>query len=285
MSDTAAPILVASDLSPRSDRAMQRAFRIGAAHNRKVIAFSVLDDAMPADIVKETHARAQARLARFAASLAKDNPYEVRTTIGDPTADVLTMIDKTGTDLLVIGSHRPRAFLGALRETTMQRIVRHTNCPVLLAQDTCDHDYDTVLLACDFSPACAAALGLARRLAPQAKIAPIHALHLPYSGFLGRSDQSKTELEAPFRTEAEAANVTWRVSQDLDADPQVSETEILIGSPYPVMRREAEHRPADLIAFGAHGRAGSARAILGSLASDLTSDPPCDLLIARPQPA
>ena len=38
----------------------------------------------------------------------------------------------------------------------------------------------------------------------------------------------------------------------------------------------------DLIAVGAHGRVGAARAILGSLATDLMRDPPCDLLIARP---
>lgn len=282
MSDTAPPILVASDLSPRSDRAMQRAFRIGAEQNRKVIAYSVLDDAMPADIVEDTHARAKARLTRFAASLAEDRPFEVRTTIGDPTADVLSMIDKTGTDLLVIGAHRPRAFLGGLRETTMQRIVRHTNCAVLLAQDICDHDYETVLLACDYSPACTAALHLACRIAPVARITPVHALHLPYSGILGRTDKQKNELESPFRSEADAADISWRAAQSLENVKQVGETEILIGSPYPTLRREAESRPADLIALGAHGRPGSRRSLLGSLATDLTRDPPCDLLVTRP---
>ena len=282
MIESDAPILVASDLSPRSDRAMRRAFRLGAQLDRKVIAYSVLDDAMPLDIVEETHARAKARLTRFADSLAEGRPCEVRTTIGDPTGDILKMVADTGASLLVMGAHRPRAFLGGLRETTMQRIVRNTQCTVLLAQDTCDHDYDTVLLACDFSPACSAALSLCQTFAPNGKIAPVHALHLPYSGFLGRNEKSKSELEAPFRSEAEAANENWRTAQNLDGHTQVGATEILIGSPYPTLRHEAEHRPADLIALGAHGRVGTTRAFLGSLASDLTRNPPCDLLIARP---
>ncbi|MBJ6373282.1 universal stress protein [Sedimentitalea arenosa] len=282
MPNSTAPILVASDMSSRSDRAMQRAFRLGAQMGRKVIAFSVLDDAMPMDILEETLERAQARLTRFADSLAGDHPHEAHAVIGDPTSDILAMIDKTGTDLLVLGAHRPRAFLGELRETTMQRIVRNTRCSVLLAQDTCDHDYDKIILACDFSPASTRALTLAHEIAPDAVFSPIHALHLPYSGILGRTAVAQADLDAPYRAEAEAADTEWRAGLPEKLAKLVPATEILPGSPYPVIRQEVESRGTDLIALGAHGRVGASRAILGSLASDLTRDPPCDLLITRP---
>jgi nucleotide-binding universal stress UspA family protein len=282
MSDPSSPILVASDLSPRADRAMQRAFRIGAQQNRKVIVFSVLDDAMPTDIIEDTHARAKVRLERFAASLAEGRPFEVHTCIGDPSTDILRMIQETGAGLLVMGVPRPRAFLKALRETTMQRIVRNTACAALLVMDTCDHDYDKVLLACDFSPACSSALRLARDLAPGAVITALHALHIPYSGMLGRSDAARNDLELPFQQEAQALDAAWRRNSDLASDAGIGDTEILVGSPYPTIRERAENLPADLIAVGAHGRVGSAPAFLGSLANDLIRNPPCDILVCRP---
>ena len=59
-------------------------------------------------------------------------------------------------------------------------------------------------------------------------------------------------------------------------------TEIVLGAPQLMVRNRAGQGRADLIAMGAHGRVGAARAILGSVSTDLMRDPPCDLLIARP---
>ena len=273
-------ILVATDMSPRSDRAMQRAFDLARTHELPVTVLSVLDDAMPADLTDVLHAKAEMQLERFVASLSAGVSHDVIIRVGDPTREILHYAHNDPKCLLVMGVHRPRPFLDALRETTMQRIVRRTANPVLLVKDAVDHAYVNVAAACDFSPASTASLKLALSLSKGATARLIHALHVPYSGMLGQTSGAASDLAKAFHKEAATQDTTWRADNDLPDG--AGETEILEGSPYPMLRALADKGGVDLIAVGAHGRVGSARAILGSLSVDLMRDPPCDVLIARP---
>ena len=273
-------ILVATDMSPRSDRAVRRAFDLGRAHDVPVTVLTVLDDAMPPDLTDLLHAKAELQLDQFAASVADGHAHDVTIRVGDPTEIILEAAQNDPRCLLVMGVHRPRPFLDALRETTMQRIVRRTANPVLLVKDAVDHSYAKVGAACDFSPASTASLRLALTLAPTARARLIHALHVPYAGMLGNTTSAADDLTTAFHKEAAQHDAAWRASESLpDA---AGDTEIIVGSPYPLLRGLAEAGDVDLIAVGAHGRVGSARAILGSLSMDLMRDPPCDVLIARP---
>ena len=273
-------ILVATDMSPRSDRAVRRAFDLARVHELPVTVLMVLDDAMLPDLTDMLHTKAEMELERFLATVGEGVAHDTIIRVGDPTKDILHYAANDPKCLLVMGVHRPRPFLDALRETTMQRIVRRTSNPVLLVKDTADHRYDKVVAACDFSPASTASLRLALSLTPGATARLIHALHVPYSGMLGQTSSAAADLAKAFHKEAAQDDATWRASTEL---PQgAGETEVLPGSPYPLLRGLAERGEADLIAVGAHGRVGSARAILGSLSVDLMRDPPCDVLIARP---
>lgn len=274
------PILVASDLSHRSDRAMQRAFDLARRQSLPVVVVTALDDAMPEDMVADLHASAITKLERFAGSLGDGVEHRVVARVGDPTDEILGAVEEIEPTLLVMGVHRPRGFLDALRETTMQRIVRRTGCPVLLVRDTVDHEYKTVIAACDFSPASTSAMELADSFTETQTIRPIHALHVPYSGMLGPTKSAKSELERAFQADARKLDAKWR--EGALPGKLASDTEIVAGSPYSVIRQQVEKGGVDLICVGAHGRVGAAPAVLGSLATDLMRDAPCDLLIARP---
>ncbi|WP_299687138.1 universal stress protein [uncultured Tateyamaria sp.] len=273
-------ILVATDMSPRSDRAVRRAFDLARTHGLPVTVLMVLDDAMPADLTDMLHAKAEMELDRFVATLGDGVAHDIVIRVGDPTHEILHYAHNDALCLLVMGIHRPRPFLDTLRETTMQRIVRRTSNPVLLVKDAVDHSYDKVVAACDFSPASTASLKLALSLNRHAKARLIHALHVPYSGMLGQTSAAAADLANAFHKEAVTQDVAWRATADLPAG--AGKTEIMPGSPYPILCGLADCGDADLIAVGAHGRVGSARAILGSLSIDLMRDPPCDVLIARP---
>ena len=273
------PILVASDMSPRSDRATRRAFALAQQLKSQVVVLTVLDDAMPDDLLGELKTGATNKMERFCKSLAGDVDYKLDVRNGDPTFAILQAVEDHDAGLLVMGTHRPRPFLDALRETTMQRVVRRTACPVLLVRDRQDHGYDSVLAACDFSPASTGALRLAAQISPQSRINPLHVLHVPYSGMLGTTGDAADELRAAFEKEAREADAAWR---DQNALPdQVGETNIVPGAPLAVLMDEVARLGIDLIAVGAHGRVGSAPAVLGSLANDLMRDAPCDVLISR----
>lgn len=272
--------IVATDLSPRSDRAIRRAIWLAERQGARLTICHVVDDAAPPEIAASARDAANDTLKRFTDSLSDKVDITIHVQIGDPTADILTLVAQIDPTLLILGTHRPRPFLDALRETTAQRLVRLTAYPVLMVSDRVDHAYDHVLAAADFSPASTAAITLAHHLTPTAQITPVHAFHVPYSGLMTHSGQDMDEMTASFRLEATEDETRWRNSTALPA--ACGPTVIAPGSITQVLSEQLAATRASLIAAGAHGRVGQGRALLGSVATDLLRQPPCDVLIARP---
>ncbi|MEM8653765.1 MAG: universal stress protein [Pseudomonadota bacterium] len=273
-------ILIATDMSARSDRALRRAAHIARDHGASLTVMTVLDDAMPQDLITDLHAKTRAVLEASIKEVCNGVTVTISAQPGDPAIAILQACTD-GIDLLVMGTHRTRPFLDIVRETTAQRITRLTTTPVLLVTDRADHPYAKVLSACDFSPASSAAIRMANAVAPNASIAPVHALHVPYSGRLSRTSAAHEAIEASFRHDAESNAKAWLADTALPTD-KMSDLEILPGSALMILRSKVETQNIDLITVGAHGRVGAARSLLGSLATDLMRDPPCDVLIARP---
>lgn len=271
--------LVATDLSPRADRAVQRAFRLAEWLGAKLFLVSIVDEDLPPPVATTLQDATELQLARFAASIQGSGKvaHDTRVVSGDPALAIPALAVELDVDLVILGEHRRRAFLDLVRETTMERIVRHCDRPVLLVHDTVDHTYATVLCALDFAPASTAALCLAAELAPEADLHGVHAIHIPYHGFVAPRDSASTD--APFRHNAELNLKNW--SETCALPERLSEVQIIEGAAHMVLAREIARLKPDLLALGAHGRAGQAPSILGSLANDFVREPPCDLLIAR----
>ena len=273
-------ILVATDLSPRADRAVNRAVKLAKAHQGRLTFLHVLDDAIPDDVLRQMQIKTSAHLERFVKSVAQDVEHTILDCVGDPTSTILEMIEDQDPDLVVMGTHRERPFLDTLRETTVQRIVRLSDYPTLVVVDAADHDYETVLAATDFSPAATHALNLGHSLAPKSVMTPVNALHVPYRGMLGgAAEDAGQSLVASFQAEAQEADAAWRAGTALPVNLQ--HTQFVEGSPFGTLKSIADQGGAHLITAGAHGRMGDHRALLGSLANDLLRDPPCDVLISR----
>lgn len=275
-------ILVATDLSSRSDRALRRAVRLARIHHTRLTLLHVLDDALPDDMLRPLQKQATQHLEHLAATQMQGLGATLLPCVGDPTGMLVEQIEDQSPDLLVLGTHRARPLLDGLRETTAQRVVRLTSAPVLVVTQPDDLPYDHILAATDFSPAAAAALNLGHALAPKARLTPINALHIPYQGMLGgQSEQAAQALAASFLAEATAADTAWRARTALPVT--LAQTQFPQGSPWAILNHHATQDSAQLITAGAHGRIGAHRALLGSLATDLMRDPPCDVLIARPR--
>ncbi|MDX1781907.1 MAG: universal stress protein [Thalassovita sp.] len=271
-------IIAATDLSDRSDHALRRGFAIARAHKARLVVFSVIDDAVPLPIVRDITDAAKKSLETFAQAIGDGVEYEVRVLRGDPTGDIIACVDREKADLLIMGPHRDRSFLDLVRETTAQRITRLTQVPVLLAADRDERPYETIILGADFSPNSTAGAGLAAVLAPGARIRPVHALQVPYRGMLAQTGNAD-ELLRSFSKEPIQNDAHWRDISDLPEG--LADTEIVEGSAASVLGDVARREDAHLIVVGAHGRVGQHRAILGSVASDLMRNPPCDVLIVR----
>lgn len=270
-------ILAATDLSPRSDRAVQRALRLGEKLNMPCRIVSVVDNDLPDDMLADRLKEVGSRLRRFTDSLA--SPDQIVTTkviAGDPDQVILEQAVAHDATLLVLGLHRPRPFLDLFRETTMVRIVRRSLGAVLLVNDPADHDYVHVLVPVSFSSSCAAALRMAGTIAPGAELRSFHAVPTPFSGLTGEGPGSAMARE--LCREAEKERDAWTATFEPATTPP--EIEVISGGITEIMARMMAEQP-DLIAVGAHTRSGFSPNVLGSFVTDLIVAPPCDILVVR----
>lgn len=270
-------ILAASDLSTRSDRALQRALRLSARLNLPCRIVSVVDNDIPDDMLADLVKGVTQRLERFIGSLAVPGQVVTCSVVaGDPHQAILDQAEAHDAALLVLGLHRSRPFVDLFRESTMVRIVRGSLRPVLLVNDPVDHDYARILVPVSFSPSCAAALRAVGTIAPDAELRSFHAVPIPFQGLTGDGPGSDTARE--LCKEATKERDAWIATLDPAFLPP--EIEIISGGRSETMARMTAERP-DLIAVGAHTRRVFSPSVLGSFVTDLIAMPPSDVLVAR----
>ncbi|MFL4471295.1 universal stress protein [Tateyamaria armeniaca] len=256
-------IMVATDLSDRSEQAVQRAVALASAFGARLAVHSVIDSALPNDIAKDVQAKAEkaieAQVSRFRKS--GDLNCEIVVEIGDAVEAISQHARQSGADLLVLGVHRHRAFLDQMRETTMERLMRMCHLPVLLVKGPADDPYGHVLCGLDFSRACASAIGKTRKIAPDARLSLFHAYE---TSFL---EESKLEFD------------TWRAVHGLRSD--LPEPTYFEGSAADAIDTIMIEQNIDLLAIGRHTRTSLGQLFLGSVTAGLIRRPPCDILVTK----
>lgn len=269
-------VLVTSDLSARSDRALDRAVLLAREIGAALSVLHVLDDEQPPEIVAQARMTAQTLLEK-ALAVRGVGQAKVIVTMGQPVETIIQTTRALRADLLLMGVHRARPFWDMIAGTTMERTVRAIDIPVLLVTNRADAPYASALVGLDFSPAAAAAAQVAAAIAPQARLTAFHAAPLSYRGFLG-SEVSAHSLE-PYAEAATAELTRWWETAQLPA---------ALECPKPMMmdlQAAFEHAfaatCADLVVIGAHGRPMLAPTRLGSFAERLLRAPCSDILVVR----
>ncbi|HHX88156.1 MAG TPA: universal stress protein [Paracoccus sp.] len=202
---------------------------------------------------------------------------EIRLIEGEVDTALSSLADAENALMLVLGLHRRRRVLDALRLTTMERIVLAAPVPVLIADQRPRDGYRRVLAPTDFSPASAEALRWAARIAPGASFHAIHALQLPLGA---RFSPGEAASDAAL-TRAEQLRAAFLALPGMPAFAEPPE--IVPGGVHEVLAFRQNELQADLLCIGTHS--GRDPLQLGNYARDLMRAPPADLLIARPQPS
>lgn len=273
-------ILVATDLSHRSDRAVARAFLIAEETGARLTVLAVVDEDLPEAIANAVLEKTRERLSGLCRTLRQKSEvaHEEMVISGDPIRDINRVADEIGADLLVVGRHRIRPFMDLFMSTTVEKIIRVAAVPVLLTCNVVDRPYERAVSAVDLSPASAAALRNARLVAPKASIHAFHAYAVPFRGFIG-GDHPSEGGRGLFREAAQADLDVWKTGAHLPEDlHDIDLVEAAVGE---ALRAAVARVKPDFLALGAHGRATLSPTRLGSFTEELLRDPPCDLLIAR----
>jgi len=277
-------IVVATDLSASSERALVRAIGLAAAFRARLTVLYVVDDCLPDDIAYALRGQAEqtVRAQLAAESSAAGLEVGVEIVIGQPFAEILTQAWRRHADLVVMGMHRKAPFRDLFRGTTVERVLRQGDVPVLVVKDEPSAPYRRILVAVDFSIGSRRALEFALRMVPDGEFHVLHAYDVPFAGFL--TDPRTHEQVATEHASQLAKMVDDELQAFLGQFPELRERCHLIlerGGAREVLVRALQQVRPDLLALGTHGRTGIARAMLGSVAEETLANPPCDVLSTR----
>jgi nucleotide-binding universal stress UspA family protein len=276
-------MLVATDLSDRSERAFDRGMRLGREHAATVDLLHVVEGSPLAQIQERRQALAEEYLREWFASLPEAERSGVRLNVerGDPFAVIIEQAQERNADLIVLGEPGKKGFKELFVGTTAERVIRHSDRPVLIVKQRAGDTYRRALVAADFSEGCLRALGAAYKIAPSAEVLAVHAWQLPAAGLGTRqaAEKAMNEDNEMLRRRIERQARDHLVAQA--SPPRSPRIEMREGNPFFVIREAIASFQPDLLAMGTHARSGIAVAMVGSLAREFLVEAPCDVLVAR----
>lgn len=277
-------ILMATDLSARSDRALERAVRLARAHGSTLTVVHVVDEDLPASLADaQEQAAGEAIRGQIGGLEGGDSAsVSIKVVFGRPYASILEMSEDGEADLIVLGVHREDAFKDMFRGTTAERIIRAGNTPVLLVKDHVTEPYRRIMVGVDFSVYSRRAIEFAVKFVPGGDFHLVHAYDVPFKGFLYGHDTRREvskQHQAQFEhmVNAEMASFLDSLETPVPTLQRVAQE----GEVRDVIHRQLDKLKPDLLVIGTHGRTGVAHAFLGSVAEDLLRQPPCDVLAVK----
>lgn len=276
--------LMATDLSARSDRAVERAVMLAQEHDASLTIMHVIDDELPAALADAQEDAAKHAIDEHVDKLAAGNRDRISIEVvsGRAHADILDMSEKIEAEMVILGMHREDAFKDRFRGTTAERIIRGGGVPVLMAKDRVIHPYKRVIVGVDFSVHSRRAVEFAIRFVPSGEFHLVHAYGVPFEGFLYGHDTKRQVAqlhEVEFEKMMDEEMSTFLAS--LDDKAAGVERVMKQGTVREVIFDQARRLKPDLVVMGTHGRTGIAHAFLGSVAEDLLRAPPCDVLAVK----
>ena len=279
-------ILVATDLSERSDRAIDRAIILARKFGARLTVLHVIDEDLPASVADRQKEAASANLQEHLSTLSNAKALEVEpvVTFGKDWTEILRRAEDDGSELIVLGTHRERGLGGLLRGTTVERVIRNGNIPVLVAKNRATRDYGSIVVGVDFSVYSGAAVEFGLRFASDAKVCLVHAYEVPFKAFLSGASthgEIKKAHEEQFShmVGQEMAGFLARLGTPPPEEP--IERVMREGGPHEVIHEEVAKLGAELLILGTHGRTGVSHAFLGSVAEEFLNDPPCDVVTVK----
>lgn len=283
-------ILLATDLSSRSDRALDRATQLAQQWNAALVVVHALDDQKnvrwsPAleDLPSwrrppDPALAVEAQIRRDVREAIED--LRIVVAEGDAPDVILDVAAREQTDLIVIGAARDhglgRVFLGR----TVEHLIRKAPTSVLIVKTRPAGAYRHILVGTDFTAEARCGLEIAARYFPQSLFAVMHAFDMPYRALLGSSPLSR-DFSAMEHEEINAFVKAADMPDDVRARVV---TLIEHGPPEAMIRNYVVERNADLTVIGTLGRSMMFHLLVGGHAPKIVDATPSDILVVRAPP-
>lgn len=173
-------ILMATDFSPASRRALDYAVAIARRYNAEISLVHAIPpaprkpiamDPLPGELNLEQLEAEEEMETLVQIAHLEDVSHKVMLTIGDAGDVISSIVERDHPDLLVLGTHGRGAIKQLVLGSVAEQVLRRVTCPVLtvgskaMPPNSNAAEFSSILFATDFGPACTNALNYAVSLA------------------------------------------------------------------------------------------------------------------------
>ncbi len=272
-------LLCATDLTPGSDAAVDRAYQLREALGASLTLVHVVSPlAADEGTLEQRLLSANSRLVQRARHGGADAELVAR--CGRP-ANVVSE-EARAAQLIIIGPHQGKPLIDALHGTFVERLLSEARCPVLVVRCPTEAPYRALLLSLDGSPSTGHVVRAAEMLpvAEDARFSVVHAHEPPYEAMMSTvgvgnlsvasyASASMSQAAAMIHAKLRMHALDWRRYRVMlmDARPGLA------------IRQAKEETNPDLLVLGTRGHGRFRRAFLGSTAHEVLNDVDCVVLL------
>jgi len=280
-------LLLATDLSARCDRPLERAKALAAQWNAHLTLLTVREGPqVPAEVVQWLAGSEASTEAEFAArrDIAREfegagYPVSLQFADGDVADAILAAAARSDSELVIAGDARINTLGEIFLGSTVEQLARSLAQPLLVVRQRARTPYRRILVPTDFSPAARLALETAARLFPDAQLI---VFHVHEAGLEGLADQPRGSLDAG---SGNTGAIRLRCQQFVDSCTLAPPVRARIaidsapGTPELLTARYALEHGVDLAVLGLHSQSGMLRLFMDSKGEQVLRGLDCDTLL------
>ena len=287
-------ILAVTDFSGPAHHAVERAARISKETGAMLTLLHVLEpppmetlkllwsDKLPLSTAEAVEAARQ-KLDELAASLLERHQISVRpqVVLGNFVSELTRQADAAAADLIVCGDSGESAVQHLLVGTTVERIIGHARCPVLIVKRPARQSYGSVLVAVDLSPTSSRSIDEAMALAPNAEYVLLHAFDAPFAEKLKNAEVGE-KLLTHYRVGArnDALAHMHAMSDAAGLPSGTTRFSVLQGDPFRRILEYDQTHVLDLIVLARSGHRLLEALFVGSVTRHVVDRSHCDVFVS-----
>lgn len=278
-------VLLATDLSARCDRALDRAVQLAQQWQAQLVAVNVAESMQTPDMVLNwAYGAEEDNLLILQQQLREDMadaevPVSIKVVKGEPAGSIVEAAGSEACELIVTGMARSEPFGRFILGTTVEKLVRLANQPVLVVRKRPHGPYRRILVATDFSRASSLALGTALKLFPGQSIVLFHAVKQNLAELASEKPQT-LQVSPAFQAQADEFHDAMGLSSEVRARITLH---VEAGRLESALTQYVRLHSIDLVVIGSRGQSSLMAGLVGSSASKLLHWLPCDTMITGAQ--
>lgn len=288
---TVRTVVVATDLSPASEIAVDQAAMLARRWDADLVLLHVFNDGVWATITaiyeSEVWAGAEPvlvarnRLSQQVREVAARHAVRARgeTRTGRAASEIAAFCREQDAQLLVVGEHGEDWIGEAVLGGTAQRVLARADLPVLLVRRAVSAELSCILLATDFSDNATRAAQLSLDWFPDVRQRLLNACTVAFEGRMRMAGVSLEHIEGYRRDELARAEQRMEAQMQALRSAAPVGKRIVQGYPTTVLLREIERLGAELLVIGKHGGTMLDERLLGSITQNLLYRADCNVLL------